>query len=103
MPPLVFLLNKSNLLQQYNISSVELIYCGGAPLDTSVIDDAKKKYVNNLENKKKNEMGALIKRAGAALADKSIVSEKTRIKLALKERNDRKLIACTYAQQWMNP
>lgn len=48
-------------------------------------------------------MGALIKRAGAALADKSIVSEKTRIKLALKERNDRKLIACTYAQQWMNP
>lgn len=43
VPPLIVLLKQSKQLQNYNVSSVELIYCGGAPLASTVIDEVKKR------------------------------------------------------------
>lgn len=42
VPPLVVLLTKSRIIKNYDVSSVELIFCGGAPLDLAVMADAKR-------------------------------------------------------------
>ncbi|KAJ8735612.1 hypothetical protein PYW07_007232 [Mythimna separata] len=44
VPPLVVMLTKSNILKNYDVSSVEIIYCGGAPLDVAVINEAKRRF-----------------------------------------------------------
>lgn len=44
VPPLVVMLTKSTVLKNYDVSSVEYIYSGGAPLDSVVIDEIKKRY-----------------------------------------------------------
>ncbi|XP_073957644.1 luciferin 4-monooxygenase-like isoform X2 [Choristoneura fumiferana] len=42
-PPLVVLLSKSSLVDKYDLSSVQVIYSGGAPLDGGVIQQVKKR------------------------------------------------------------
>lgn len=37
VPPLIVMLGKSKILSNYDVSSVELIYCGGAPLDSEAM------------------------------------------------------------------
>ncbi|KAG6440441.1 hypothetical protein O3G_MSEX001340 [Manduca sexta] len=44
VPPLIVMLAKSRMLQNYDLSSVELMYCGGAPLDLAVMGEAKKRF-----------------------------------------------------------
>ncbi|KAL0851121.1 hypothetical protein ABMA28_006988 [Loxostege sticticalis] len=46
VPPLIVLLAKSSILNKYDVSSVELMYCGGAPLDWSVIMEIKQRFPN---------------------------------------------------------
>ncbi|KPJ07625.1 Luciferin 4-monooxygenase [Papilio machaon] len=43
-PPVVVILCKSTIAKEYDISSVEIIHCGGAPLNKSVITELKSKY-----------------------------------------------------------
>ncbi|XP_072937895.1 luciferin 4-monooxygenase-like [Epargyreus clarus] len=43
-PPLLVTLCKSTIVREYDISSVELIYSGGAPLNLSVINQLKNRY-----------------------------------------------------------
>ncbi|XP_013135095.1 PREDICTED: 4-coumarate--CoA ligase 1-like [Papilio polytes] len=44
VPPVVVILCKSTIAKEYDISSVEIIYSGGAPLNMSVITELKSKY-----------------------------------------------------------
>ncbi|CAH0592509.1 unnamed protein product [Chrysodeixis includens] len=44
VPPLVVMLTKSAVVKNYDVSSVEYIYSGGAPLDSVVIAEIKKRF-----------------------------------------------------------
>ncbi|KAH9637680.1 hypothetical protein HF086_009348 [Spodoptera exigua] len=44
VPPLVVALTKSPIIQNYDVSSVEFIYSGGAPLDLGVINEVKQRF-----------------------------------------------------------
>ncbi|XP_063822002.1 uncharacterized protein LOC135072009 [Ostrinia nubilalis] len=46
VPPLVVMLAKSSILKEYDVSSVELVYSGGAPLDWNVIMEMKQRFPN---------------------------------------------------------
>ena len=46
VPPLVVMLSKSPIVKNYDVTSVEYIYCGGAPLDLVVMDVLKQRYEN---------------------------------------------------------
>lgn len=41
VPPLVVMLSKSTILKDFDVSSVEIIYSGGAPLDPKVVNESK--------------------------------------------------------------
>ncbi|KPI94913.1 Luciferin 4-monooxygenase [Papilio xuthus] len=43
-PPVVVILCKSTIAKEYDLSCVEIIHCGGAPLNMSVISELKSKY-----------------------------------------------------------
>lgn len=43
VPPLVVMLTKSSIIENYDVSSVETIYCGGASLALSVMTEVKKR------------------------------------------------------------
>ncbi|XP_063548492.1 uncharacterized protein LOC134755815 [Cydia strobilella] len=45
-PPLVVLMSKSSLVDNFDLRSVEIIYSGGAPLDESVIKELEKRLPN---------------------------------------------------------
>ncbi|XP_032527004.2 uncharacterized protein LOC116777513 [Danaus plexippus] len=45
-PPLIVMLTKSELANKYDISSVEFIYSGGAPIDKESIEKVKQRYSN---------------------------------------------------------
>lgn len=44
VPPLLVILTKSKLIDKYDVSSVQIMYCGGAPLDSSVMTSIKKRF-----------------------------------------------------------
>uniref|UniRef100_A0A2A4J232 Luciferin 4-monooxygenase n=1 Tax=Heliothis virescens TaxID=7102 RepID=A0A2A4J232_HELVI len=44
VPPLLVMLTKSELVKNYDVSSVEYFYCGGAPLDLTVMTEVKKRF-----------------------------------------------------------
>ncbi|CAB3240784.1 unnamed protein product [Arctia plantaginis] len=46
VPPLVVMLTKSSIIQNYDTTSVELMYCGGAPLDLAVMLETKRRFPN---------------------------------------------------------
>nr|XP_021189790.2 uncharacterized protein LOC110375840 [Helicoverpa armigera] len=46
VPPLLVMLTKSELVKKYDVSSVEFFYCGGAPLDITIMTEVKKRFKN---------------------------------------------------------
>nr|CAB3510143.1 unnamed protein product [Spodoptera littoralis] len=44
VPPLVVTLTKSPLVQNYDVTTVEIVYSGGAPLDLGVINEIKQRF-----------------------------------------------------------
>lgn len=47
-PPVVVFLSKTPLLEQYDLSNLKAIFCGGAPLKKETEDAVKEKFDNKL-------------------------------------------------------